>query len=324
MQATLISRREKRKRGQGTSAPNKKRRASYTEAQMLQALESFEQDKENIYKGNATKFLKSYQATLPQGTTLPPSTFANHVKNRRNPSYAKSSLPSLGGPLALGKAGEDLLVSRLQQIQAEVSHLTNAIIVREALDIARTPQPGESKEVVASRVARCGGDDWLTGFKNRNNIKIKSKRRPVELERAVKNQPEETVQWLRLLLYGEAVLQIHRAMAGGMRVEGWCWTDDGLKVTRENGEGSEPKNDLIEKRTTEDGVDYFWHKVLDKPLEPPRVIFGLDEKPLLPDSPLKEMLDNVGVAYGRTSAWSVAIPLLISGKVSKSSSLIDE
>ncbi len=202
MQATLISRREKRKRGQGTSAPNKKRRASYTEAQMLQALESFEQDKENIYKGNATKFLKSYQATLPQGTTLPPSTFANHVKNRRNPSYAKSSLPSLGGPLALGKAGEDLLVSRLQQIQAEVSHLTNAIIVREALDIARTPQPGESKEVVASRVARCGGDDWLTGFKNRNNIKIKSKRRPVELERAVKNQPEETVQWLRLLLYG--------------------------------------------------------------------------------------------------------------------------
>lgn len=88
--------------------------------------------------------------------------------------------------------GERLLLKCLRQVEKEVSRLTSAIIVCEAIDIAR--------------ILCCGGDDWLTGFKKRHNLKIKVQRRAVELERAaLKNQPEETVLWLRLLLHSFAV-----------------------------------------------------------------------------------------------------------------------
>jgi hypothetical protein len=201
-------------------------------------------------------------------------------------------------------------------VEEQVSHLTNSIIVREALDVARICQLGETEDDVVARLLRCGGDDWLQNFKARHNFKLHSKRRPVELERAIKNQPEETVQWLRLVLHAMAVIQIHRAMKAGVRVEGWCWEPDGTKVTREGGQGSEPKGDLVGVEKV-NNVDVFWHKVLNKPIEPPKVIFGLDEKPLLPDSPLKEMIRNTRIAYGRTSSWSIAVPLLITGKVKK-------
>lgn len=281
---------------------------------MLDALSRFEAGDENDeWNGNATKFLAYYQVYLPSGVTLPHSTFCNHVKERKK-GRDKTCLPRTGGPLTLGERGEDLLLERLRQVEKEVSHLTSAIIIREALDFARIHQPGESTEDVISRLRRCGGDDWLSGFKKRHKLKIKARRRAVEIERAIKNQPEETVLWLRLLLHSFAVLQIHRAMAAGVTVEGWTWNTDKTKVTRENNQGSEPKNDLVECKSVE-GVDVFWHKVLNKALEPPKVIFGLDEKPILPDSPLKEMLNNLRISYGRTSSWSIAVPLLISGKV---------
>jgi len=49
-----------------------------------------------------------------------------------------------------------------------------------------------------------GGKTWLTSVKKRYNIKNYEKKRPLEIERVRKAQPEITLDYLRLILHTQA------------------------------------------------------------------------------------------------------------------------
>ena len=53
------------------------------------------------------------------------------------------------------------LLERLRKAEEELTYLTNSIIVREALDIARFRKSGETEDDVIARLLRCG-DDWYS------------------------------------------------------------------------------------------------------------------------------------------------------------------
>jgi hypothetical protein len=112
------------------------------------------------------------------------------------------------------------------------------------------------------------------------------KYRPLELERAIKNQPEFTLDFWRLLMHTYALMHIHRVLASGMRVEGWCFNKHNY-VTREDGSGNGLGIDVLSLRKV-DELTVYWVIPLDQPLifPNPRLIFNVDEKPLIPDSPL--------------------------------------
>jgi hypothetical protein len=126
-------------------------------------------------------------------------------------------------------------------ILKEITHVTNTILRREAFDIARKRRPGEEDDTAAfARLQHIGGDDWLTNIKKRFPcLRTIQKYRPSELERAIKNQPEFTLNFWRLLMHTYALMHIHRVLASGMRVEGWCFNKHNY-VTREDGSGNGP------------------------------------------------------------------------------------
>jgi len=77
-------------------------------------------------------------------------------------------------------------------------------------------------------------------------------------------------------------------------------------VTREGGRGNDPLGGLVEVR---DGV--YFHRVLKEPLKfiPAARVWNLDEKPLIPDSPLLHCLgkdaSSLPIACSRTSSWTI-------------------
>jgi len=89
----------------------------------------------------------------------------------------------------------------------------------------------------------------------RNNIKTYEKKRPIEIESARKSQPEVTLNYLRLILHVQALCQIHRRIASGMRVENWIM-EDGL-VTRTDDRGNDPGEDVLEVKI-ENEERYLW------------------------------------------------------------------
>lgn len=70
-------------------------------------------------------------------------------------------------------------------------------------------------DAAVSRVVRMGGEDWLHSFKRRHSIKTYEKKRPIEIERAIKSQPEISLNYWRLLYHVHALCQIHRRIASG-------------------------------------------------------------------------------------------------------------
>jgi hypothetical protein len=240
-------------------------------------------------------------------------TFNRYVKILKANSY--SGIPKLGRPTSLTNGAEERLLVRLKELQNEFSHLTNNMIIREALDIAREPAEGETHEDIATRVSRCGGDDWLHSYKERHNLRTNQVHRPMELERAMKNQPEITLKHWRMVIHTFAVMQIHRAMANNYMVIGWHWDETRLLATRVTGD-SEPGDDVVESKMV-DGIPTYWVKPLNEPLvfPSPKAIFNVDEKSILPDSPLRVAINNLCIAYGRTSSWTLVLPLLANGSM---------
>jgi len=119
--------------------------------------------------------------------------------------------------------------------------------------------------------------------------KLWEKKRPIEIERARKSQPEVTLNYFRLILHVQALCQIHRRIASGMRVENWIM-EDGL-VTRTDDRGNDPLQERLE-------------------YVPPELHLNADEKPLLPDSPVSKTLTFsteklTSIASGRTKSWTV-------------------
>jgi len=98
-----------------------------------------------------------------------------------------------------------------------------------------------------------------------------------------------TLNYFRLILHVQALCQIHRRIASGMRVENWIM-EDGL-VTRTDDRGNDPLQERLE-------------------YVPPELHLNADEKPLLPDSPVYKTLTFsteklTSIASGRTKSWTV-------------------
>ena len=81
-------------------------------------------------------------------------------------------------------------------------HVTANMVRREAFDLARERREGETDDDICKRIMHVGGDDWLTAIRKRHPVlRNVKKRRPIEIERAMKNQPEVTLQHWRLLAH---------------------------------------------------------------------------------------------------------------------------
>ena len=93
--------------------------------------------------------------------------------------------------------------------------------------------------------------------------------RPHDQTRASKNQPERAVNFARRYLHVCALMQIHKRIASGIRVEGWDLRE-GL-VCRDNGT-SEQGADVIMLKELED--EFVWFVLpLDEKLEFPDAKF---------------------------------------------------
>jgi hypothetical protein len=109
-----------------------------------------------------------------------------------------------------------------RELKSSYTHVNNDMLSREAMDIARTPRyEGEDQKKIIKRVLFAGGRRHLAGLRKSEGIGVRSFKRPLELERAVKNQPEIALDWFRILLHLHAVCQIQRALACGTEVPGW-------------------------------------------------------------------------------------------------------
>ena len=173
-------------------------------------------------------------------------------------------------------------------------------------DIARQRDGEDDFDEAIRRIIRCGGAKWIRNFCKRWGLStIKGK--PVEIERAIKMQPEISVHWFRLVLHGHFLRHLHYEIAHGRVVPGWI-LKVGEHVTRENGLGNEMGPDCL--RVTAD--DVFWNIPLDCPLEwcPPHLRANCDEKPINPHNPVPTSLGSARmlvqkIAYGREKFWTI-------------------
>lgn len=80
----------------------------------------------------------------------------------------------------------------------------------------------DNDEEVVQPMLRVGGKDWLRKMKSRHaNMHKVSTKRPMEVQRAMKNQPECTVPLYRMDFYAYGLAQIQRTIMSGYLVEGW-------------------------------------------------------------------------------------------------------
>ena len=185
--------------------------------------------------------------------------------------------------------------------------------------ILASSRPQEAKVLA---LTRCGGAKWLRSFTStREILRCHVAKRPIEVERAQKAQPEYTVMFFRMQLYTHGLCHIHRALASGRRVEGWkidkeqqpeddeTFAESGQRVVvRDQGplKGSNDWSDDVLSMGEVDGLTAVFVKPLGEPLVfvcPENVING-DEKPLNPDS-VEHLARGTPVALGRTSNWTV-------------------
>jgi len=101
----------------------------------------------------------------------------------------KSNQPinSVGRPHTLDETAEKAVMERILAIQNNFSHITDSVIIREALDVAarkRQDEIGNTGAVV--RVLRVGGQYWLKKFKQRNDLRTYNRKKPIEVARAIK------------------------------------------------------------------------------------------------------------------------------------------
>jgi hypothetical protein len=99
------------------------------------------------------------------------------------------------------------------------------MIMREAMDIAATKQTDEidfSKAI--KRVQNCG-KKWFLKAGKEQGWHYSRKKKPMEIQRAMKAQPEITTDYFRLLLHTHALCHIHRVIASGESINGWTIND---------------------------------------------------------------------------------------------------
>ena len=103
-----------------------------------------------------------------------------------------------------------MLDTRLDERLRQLGTLSREIIVAEAhAIILSSARPLEARAIA---LTRCGGARWLRDFSSsREVLRCHLYKRPIEIERAQKAQPEYTVMFLRMQFYAHGLCQIHRA-----------------------------------------------------------------------------------------------------------------
>jgi hypothetical protein len=217
------------------------------------------------------------------------------------------------------------------------------VIKEEALGYALrklTQEEVDNEEIwmqnAFKRWNRIGGDRWVSGFLARHDvIKTSKKKRPIERERAMKTQPENVLQHFRNVNHGYALCQMQRKKAANPSCcPGWV-IQDGNKlyskftseficllglITRENGGGRKPGDDVLELRTV-NGEEVIWVKPLGEALERLDLnhLIALDEKPLMPDVPTSKILSSIGVKHligtNRSASWTLTPVITASGQL---------
>jgi hypothetical protein len=280
------------------------------------------------------EFLKAYYARSDQDQTLkafwrdfgntdkrpPYQTLQKHVaKKKKDASYEQRNA---GRPPTLSILQESEILRRLEALVDAhgESILTNAIIQGEALDVARIPLPGEhvNSESILDRCKRLGGYKWCQAFRKRHNLQQMRVKRPIEIERALKCQPEFTLLQFRNLAHVYALMMIHRTIASGILVDGWVLPPDSGWVVRDRGPHVGTNHQVIGEPLLQckviEGREVAWVIPLQEELKypEPQEILNFDEKPLIPDS-VKLVQYGQAIAYGRTGSWSVVLYLAADG-----------
>lgn len=134
----------------------------------------------------------------------------------------------IGRPTTLTSQEESTLAEHIKAT-ALAGHLVtnNAIVIWGLQVLAESSRflslPLEQQQ---NCVTRMGGRHWLRAFKKRHDIKLKNNAKPLELVRAQKTQPENTVDFFRNLLNSHAMAHIHGearrtlGQAGALNFEG--------------------------------------------------------------------------------------------------------
>ncbi len=290
----------------------KKRRKDYTKLDLENEIKECIGGMESGEYKTVADYLKKRPSAVIHDSVI----YKHVAKRQADPTY---KVADLGRPRELTDEEELEVITNLKAIGKEFHTLNNDIILREAIEVARKQRSNEDMEKTIKRLNHMGGDDWLRSFKKRHGISYKSISRPMEIERAIKNQPEITLDHWRNLMHAHAIIQIHEALASGFNVEEWEIGSDNL-ATRKNGGGNEPGEDVLEVRVEED-MEWIYVIPLNKRLvyiDPSRNI-NVDEKPLLPDAPVKsthysqEIVTGV-VAFGRTSSWTFTCAVRANGR----------
>jgi hypothetical protein len=234
-----------------------------------------------------------------------------------------------GRPTTLTPEEEEMVIQGSRDFEAIYGIITRFTLKTEARQVAlrrRDEAERLSDEVweceALLRFVRVGGEKWLKGFLKRHpEITISQTKRPIEMARAAKTQPEIVLQHFRNVAHTQALCQIQRKLANGVRVEGWILSESEGLVTREGGLGRDPGTDVLEVREVKEGVFKLFVKPLGEELQKmdPRLIAALDEKPLIPDCPASEKISTCGVRHmigcNRSSSWTVSPVLLASGRL---------
>jgi len=190
-------------------------------------------------KKSFNKFLAEHP-DCPIGKT----TLAKHFKRIRE----RRDKPRRGRPTSLSHEEEKTVIQRIRELEGSMTHVTNFMIQRELAHVAATSSlsaVGTSDEVSSlMKIVSVTNSSYLKRFKHRHSLKNHSKSRPVEFVRAVKTQPEISLEFFRLVCHLHAVIQIHSEIASGVRVEGWVLQD--RQAVREGLGHSEPGTDLLE------------------------------------------------------------------------------
>ena len=205
--------------------------------------------------------------------------------------------------------------ARLDSCSANIMSPTRSIIKLEvervvaSRYISRATSEAELTRMYAEDMKRAGGKGHVRSIRNAAGMTESSSKRPMEKERAMTCQPELVLEHGRNIYWLYALMQIHRRIGEGVRVEGWEIRD--RLVTRE-GSDDAPGPDLLETEVMDDGAVVVIVKPLKEPLEAPepRMMVCCDEKPLLPHSPVLKTMATAelpsfpAMAASRSANWS--------------------
>jgi len=183
------------------------------------------------------QFYQSYQTAFAE-SAVSLRAFHQEYPQRIRPAYSTACKfragkfrspdaepPRVGRPSELTDADNLEVARRLETLirQHGGGVITNNVIAGEALDVARIPRLGEGPNSpgIFDRCKRVGGYYWCKSFRQKYGFTETRVKRPIEIERAMKCQPEFMLLQYRNLAHVYALMMIHRAIARGQVVEGW-------------------------------------------------------------------------------------------------------